>query len=103
MTDAAGQAGKVKRARTCVACQTTSTKGDLVRFVRTPSGDVELDPTGRKPGRGAYLCAKPECFAAARKRNKLAPALKAPVTGDTYDRLEQEFIRLCETRKAAQE
>lgn len=103
MKNATGQEGKVKRARTCVACQTTSTKGDLVRFVRTPAGSVELDATGRVPGRGAYLCAKPECFETARKRNRLATALKAPVTGDTYDQLEQEFIRLCDERKAAQE
>lgn len=91
----AGPAGRPAKARTCVACGTTSTKGDLVRFVRLRDGAVVVDATGKVPGRGAYLCPKHECFVLARKRNRLAAALKVPMPPDSYDVLEHEFDRLC--------
>ena len=48
--------------RTCVACGTSRPKRELIRIVRTPEGQVELDLTGKKPGRGAYLCPRAECW-----------------------------------------
>ena len=98
-----GKVEKVRRARTCVACGATSTKGDLVRFVRMSDGTVAIDERGKANGRGAYLCPKRECFAAARKRNRIAAALKTSVSQDVYDQLEKDFDRLCAQNGDAQE
>ena len=73
--------GQVVRARpvpqrTCVACRTTSAKREFVRLVRTPEGHVEIDPTGKKAGRGAYLCSTAACWELALKKDRLSAALK---------------------------
>jgi hypothetical protein len=65
-------------ARTCVSCRTERDKRDLVRIVRTPSGDVRVDPTGKASGRGAYLCADPVCWEKARKSRAVQRALAVP-------------------------
>jgi uncharacterized protein len=65
--------------RTCVACRQEAGKAELVRLVRRPEGSIELDLTGRMPGRGAYLHAAAECVEAARKRRALERALGASV------------------------
>src|SRR5438552_13837324 len=57
--------------RTCVACRETKPKRELLRVVRTPDGHVTLDPTGKKSGRGAYLCAKLSCWETAIKKKRL--------------------------------
>ena len=62
--------------RTCVACKQVRPKRELIRIVRTPAGHVELDATGKKSGRGAYLCASAECWQAGLKRGLLPRALK---------------------------
>lgn len=62
--------------RTCVACRQTDAKRGLVRLVRTPEGRVEVDPTGKRNGRGAYLCHNPVCWEAAIKRHSLERALR---------------------------
>lgn len=79
-----------KRVRTCVACGNASSKGDLVRFVRTDLG-VDVDPTGRANGRGAYLCPRQSCFDTARKRRSLERALRTKIDGPSLDRLETQF------------
>jgi hypothetical protein len=66
--------------RTCVACRTTGAKRGLVRVVRTATGTVEIDETGKKPGRGAYLCKTPECWEKALKSKMLEYALKTAVS-----------------------
>lgn len=48
--------------RTCVSCRESGAKRGLIRIVRTPEGNVQIDPTGRMNGRGAYLCYKPGCW-----------------------------------------
>jgi len=63
--------------RTCVACRRTTAKRELVRIVRTPQGTVEIDPTGKKSGRGAYLCKAQQCWHLALKKERLDHALKA--------------------------
>ncbi len=65
--------------RTCVACRTTSAKREFVRLVRTPEGAVEIDPSGRRNGRGAYLCAERACWENALKKDGLARALRATI------------------------
>jgi predicted RNA-binding protein YlxR (DUF448 family) len=62
--------------RTCVVCRSTTAKRALHRIVRSPSGDVAYDPTGKAPGRGAYLCGQPACLETALKRRSLQRALK---------------------------
>ena len=66
--------------RTCVACRRTGAKRELVRIVRTPEGTVQIDPTGKKSGRGAYLCRAQECWQLAMKKDRLDYALKARLT-----------------------
>lgn len=61
--------------RTCVGCGSTSAKRELIRLVRTAAGEVEPDPTGKRPGRGAYLCRNPECWERAIKKGRLENAL----------------------------
>jgi uncharacterized protein len=65
--------------RTCVACRATEGKRGLLRVVRTADGAVAFDPTGKAPGRGAYVCGKSGCIALARKQKKFERSLK--VTG----------------------
>jgi len=83
--------------RTCIACRTGSDKHWLVRIVRTPDGHVDVDPTGKANGRGAYLCAKPECFDVARRKRRLDAALKVNLKDDDYDRLRRDFEKLLGT------
>jgi uncharacterized protein len=64
-------------ARTCVGCREEQPKRQLVRIVRSPAGSVAVDLTGKAPGRGAYLCRRPACWAAALRRDQLAGALRA--------------------------
>ena len=65
--------------RTCVACREARGKRGLLRVARTPNGPVIHDPTGRAPGRGAYLHAEGACIDTARRRRALERALKAPI------------------------
>jgi predicted RNA-binding protein YlxR (DUF448 family) len=62
--------------RTCVSCRETAGKRGLIRIVRTPEGAVEVDETGRKAGRGAYLCRRWECWQEALKRERLDKSLR---------------------------
>ncbi|KPK47092.1 MAG: hypothetical protein AMJ77_04245 [Dehalococcoidia bacterium SM23_28_2] len=66
--------------RTCVACRRTTVKRDLVRIVRTPEGTVEIDASGKKSGRGAYLCRAQQCWQSALKKERLDYALKTKLT-----------------------
>jgi predicted RNA-binding protein YlxR (DUF448 family) len=68
--------------RTCVACRTTGAKRGLVRVVRSAEGRVEVDETGKKPGRGAYLCRTRECWEKALKGKVLEYALKTAITAE---------------------
>jgi predicted RNA-binding protein YlxR (DUF448 family) len=70
-----------------VACRTTRDKRELVRIVRSPDGHVVLDPTGRVPGRGAYLCADGSCWQAALDKNIIARALRVALPDDVRERL----------------
>ncbi len=63
--------------RTCIACRRTDAKRGLIRLVRTPEGRIEVDATGKRNGRGAYLCHNPTCWDAAIKRRALERALRA--------------------------
>ncbi|HEX5501022.1 MAG TPA: YlxR family protein [Thermomicrobiales bacterium] len=62
--------------RTCVACRETGAKRGLIRLVRTPEGTVEVDPTGKRNGRGAYLCARMSCWRRGVDERVLGRALR---------------------------
>lgn len=89
--------------RTCVACRESDDKRGFVRIVRTPDGHVLVDPSGKANGRGAYLCAKPECFDVARQRRRFDVSLKVNLKDDDYDRLRRDFDELLSTLHSSQQ
>jgi predicted RNA-binding protein YlxR (DUF448 family) len=89
--------------RKCVACQEMMGKKELIRIVRSPEGDIQIDLTGKKPGRGAYLCGKANCFKLAKKSKAFERALKSPVAPEIYDRLEEDFIKVEDEFQAAKQ
>lgn len=83
---------KVKRVpqRTCVGCRTVKNKKELIRVVRDPDGQVDVDLTGKKSGRGAYICPSLACLEASVKGGKLANALEVAIPEDTMARLREK-------------
>ena len=77
--------------RMCVACREMKPKAELVRIVRTPEGDMVPDFTGKRNGRGAYICRCAQCIEKARKSNALGRAFSQQIGLETYDRLLQEL------------
>jgi hypothetical protein len=73
--------------RTCVACRTTGDKRGLLRVVRPPEGPVVYDQSGKKNGRGAYVCANISCIETARKQKKLERSLRAEITPEVFEEL----------------
>ena len=79
--------------RMCKGCGEMFDKRTLVRVVRSPEGEVSLDLTGKKSGRGAYLCMNPACLAKARKTGRLHSALDAEISEEVYDALARELAK----------
>ena len=77
--------------RRCVGCGEGKPKQELVRVVRRAAGEVNLDLTGRMPGRGAYLCRDTECLRKARKARRLEKEFSQAIPDEVYDRLEKEM------------
>lgn len=73
--------------RTCVGCRQVRAKKELVRVVRDPSGDVSVDMTGKKAGRGAYICPQTACLELAVKGRRLEKALARPISPDVHTAL----------------
>ena len=92
-TTAASEGRPVKRApqRRCVTCGEHAGKRDLLRVVRTPQGGVTVDPKGKAPGRGAYVCGDGECALTAVRRGRLEHALKVRLSPEARQRLEAEL------------
>ncbi len=67
-------------------------KKELVRVVKTPEGEISLDPTDKMNGRGAYLCKDPQCLRKAQKSKRIEKALSCTVPDEIYNKLEQELI-----------
>jgi len=80
--------------RTCVACRQTRAKRDLVRIVRTLTGEVEIDPTGKRPGRGAYLCRNQSCWELALKKSIVEHALQTTMSPENRAALEEQALAL---------
>ena len=79
--------------RMCVACREMKPKKDLIRIVRTPEGAVVLDSTGKRSGRGAYVCPDPACLTKARKSRALERAFETEIPREVYDALEAQLER----------
>ncbi len=74
--------------RKCTGCGEMKPKSELVRVVKSPEGELSLDLTGKKPGRGAYVCTDPTCLAAARKARRLEKTFACRVPDTVYEALE---------------
>ncbi len=77
--------------RMCTGCGQMFPKRELVRVVRAADGTVSLDLTGKKSGRGAYLCRSLECFRKARKTRKMERGLAVQIPEEVYDAMEREL------------
>ena len=82
--------GKVPM-RQCTGCREMKNKKERMRVLKTGEGEILLDTTGRKNGRGAYLCYSLECLEMARKNKGLERSLKTEIPQEVYERLEKEF------------
>lgn len=86
--------------RMCVGCREMKPKKELIRAVRSPEGAVLLDPTGKKPGRGAYVCRSAECLRRALKQRQLDRALEAKLDESVTQALEAQMQALLATPEA---
>lgn len=82
--------------RSCIACREKLPKRELVRIVRTPEGTLEIDPKGKRAGRGAYLCRKRQCSESALNPGRLSQALKCAVTAQEAELLSASVALLVE-------
>ena len=77
--------------RMCVGCAEMKLKNELIRVIKTPENEIVLDATGRKNGRGAYICSNMECLKKARESKGLERSLKVAIPTEVYDNLEKEM------------
>jgi predicted RNA-binding protein YlxR (DUF448 family) len=78
--------------RRCTGCGEHFPKNELVRVLRTPEGEIVIDLTGKKNGRGAYICKNLACLKKARKSGRIASSLECSIPDTVYDRLEEEIV-----------
>lgn len=79
--------------RMCVGCQEMKPKKQLIRVVRTPENTIEIDDTGKRSGRGAYVCPEEECFISAVKGKRLEKALRCSVSSEIIDELGKKLVK----------
>lgn len=77
--------------RQCIGCGEMRSKKEMMRVLKTAEGDIVLDVTGKKNGRGAYLCVSEDCLKKARKNKGLERSFKMSISGEIYEKLEKEF------------
>lgn len=77
--------------RKCTGCQEMRPKKELIRVIVTPEDRIELDTTGKKNGRGAYICPDRNCLKLARRNKGLEKSLKKAIPPEVYDLLEEEL------------
>ena len=77
--------------RMCVGCRESKPKRELIRVVRAPDGTVSMDPGGKKPGRGAYVCRQESCLMRAIRQKQLERQLEVQLTDDVAEALRQEL------------
>ena len=77
--------------RQCLGCNEHKPKTELLRVVRSPEGEISLDFTGKKSGRGAYICHSVSCLNKARKSRRIERALECAIPEEVYNRMEEEL------------
>ncbi|MGN0675074.1 MAG: RNase P modulator RnpM [Oscillospiraceae bacterium] len=77
--------------RMCLGCGEMKPKKELIRAVKSPEGDISIDLTGKKSGRGAYICRSTECFRKARKARKFEKTFSCMISEEVYDSMEKEL------------
>ncbi|MGN6710621.1 hypothetical protein SAMN02745136_04384 [Anaerocolumna jejuensis DSM 15929] len=77
--------------RQCIGCGEMKNKKEMIRVIKTPEDIIMLDATGKKNGRGAYLCKSEECFVKAMKSKGLERSLKVNIPGEVYEELKKEL------------
>ena len=77
--------------RRCIGCGERRPKPELIRIVRSPEGEVSVDLTGKKSGRGAYICRSQQCLTRAVKKGQLARNLECPIPDEIAERLSTEI------------
>lgn len=80
--------------RQCIGCGEMKSKKEMMRILKTPEGPIVLDVTGKKNGRGAYLCKSAECLKKARKGKGLERSFKMSIPDEVYEDLEREFSEI---------
>lgn len=87
------QQQKVKKipTRQCLGCNEHKPKRELLRVVRSPEGEISLDFTGKKSGRGAYICHDVRCLKKARKSRRIEHSLECQIPDEVYDLMEREL------------
>ena len=78
--------------RMCTGCGEMKPKKTLVRIVRSADGEISLDQTGKKAGRGAYICGSPECLRKARKAKRLEKAFGCSIPDEVYAQIEKAIV-----------
>ena len=86
--------------RMCVGCREMKPKKELMRVVRGPDGTVSLDPSGKKPGRGAYVCRSGDCLSRAIRQKQLERLLEAKLGEETAEALRQTLAELTAAEEA---
>jgi len=94
--------GKHIPVRSCTACGQRLPKRELIRIVRTLEGNVEVDLTGKKPGRGAYLCPREECWKQGLRKSRLDHVLRSPLTEQDKQALLGYYQMYVEAQEAGQ-
>lgn len=77
--------------RNCKGCNEMKPKKELIRIVKSPEGEISLDLTGKKNGRGAYICHSVECFKKVRKSRRLEKEFECKIPENVYDLMEKEL------------
>ncbi len=84
--------------RLCVGCQEPHTKREMIRIVKSPEGEFSIDITGKKSGRGAYICKNITCLDTAVKQHRLEKSFKCPIDNSVYEQLKEEFANIDEQK-----
>ena len=88
-----GQGKKIPM-RKCVGCQEMKSKREMIRVLKTENDEILLDATGKKNGRGAYICKSKECLEKAVKNRGIERSLKTGISPETYDSLKKEIEKI---------
>ena len=78
--------------RTCIGCKEIKPKKELLRIVKSSENDISIDTTGKKNGRGAYICKNEKCLDMAIKNKRLSREFEMAIPADIYDKLREQLV-----------